>query len=184
MTATGTLILVVGPSGVGKDSLIDAAKRYFLGTQRLVFPARHITRTTDAGGEEHIAVSEEEFFKRQSTGYYCLAWQAHGLFYGIPGDIIAKLNLGSSVLVNVSRRSLPEAEKLGVPVAVLHITAQPQTLARRLLARGRESADDIALRLAREAPLKTKSPIIEITNDESLDKGAAAFIAALERLIA
>lgn len=180
----GKLILVVGPSGVGKDSLIDAARRRFAGKEELLFPARHITRPADAGGEAHVAISKDEFIARQAAGVYCLSWQAHGLDYGIPrAQAFAAIGLGKCVLINVSRRIVPQAEALGVPVAVLHVTAQPQTLARRLAARGRESAEDIAARLQREAPLMTRAaPVIEIANDADLAAGEAAFIAAVERL--
>lgn len=181
---TGTLILVVGPSGVGKDSLIDAARRHFAGNPALLFPARHITRPPDAGGEVHVAISEDEFAARQVAGFYCLSWQAHGLGYGIPrAEALGAISLGKSVVVNVSRRIVPQAEALGVPVAVLNVTAKPETLARRLAARARESADDIAARLQREAPLMTHTaPVIDIANDSDLAAGEAAFIAAVERL--
>ncbi len=182
--AFGELILVVGPSGVGKDSLIDAARRHFACNPALLFPARHITRPPDAGGEVHVAISEDEFVARQAAGFYCLSWQAHGLGYGIPrAEVLEAISLGKSVVVNVSRRIVPQAEALGVPVAVLHVTAQPETLARRLAARGRESAEDIAARLQREAPLMTHTAsVIEIANDADLAAGEAAFIAAVERL--
>lgn len=178
------LILVVGPSGVGKDSLMNAARQAFATHPRLAFPPRHITRKADAGGEEHIAVSEATFASNEAAGLYCLSWGAHGLFYAIPAAVLDLVRSGTSVVVNVSRRILPQAEKLGVPVAVLHITARPETLAKRLAARGRESAEDIAKRLAREAPITlTATPVVEVANDADLAAGERTFIAAVSRFI-
>lgn len=179
-----TLVLVVGASGVGKDSLINAARRHFAGNSRLIFPVRHITRARDAGGEEHIAVSTVEFAANRARGAYGLAWEAHGLCYGIPVTALAALEEGKSVIVNVSRRILPEAEALGLPMAVINITATPETLARRLAARGRESAGDIVQRLTREAPIHLRrAPLLEVANDSDLAAGENAFIAAVSRFI-
>ena len=179
-----TLVLVVGPSGVGKDSLIDAARRHFSGHSKIAFPARHITRPTNAGGEAHIELSAEEFAANDAAGRYCLAWQAHGLSYGIPATALDALAAGISLVVNISRRCVADAEALGVPLAILLITASPQTLAKRLAARGRESAEDIAARLARDAPIEARTArLITICNDGNLAEGEAAFIAALADFI-
>ena len=183
-SAAGTSLVSVEHLSLTRgDSLINAARRHFSESDRLTFPARHITRPANAGGEAHIAVSEEEFAAQEAAGFYCLAWQAHGLRYGIPASALAVLESGRSVLVNVSRRIVAEAEKLAVPLAVLHVTARPETLAERLKARGRESSADIAARLAREAPLVTSATVIEVSNDFSLAEGERAFIAAIECLI-
>ena len=57
----GTLFLVVGPSGVGKDSLLDGARKKLVSYRWVSFPQRIITRPVDAGVEPHISVTELEF---------------------------------------------------------------------------------------------------------------------------
>src|SRR5580692_8194818 len=93
------LVLVVGPSGAGKDTLLDAARRAVADDPRFRFVRRVITRPAEAGGEAHEAVTDAEFATRD----FALAWQAHGLRYGIPADIAADLQSGRVLVANSSR---------------------------------------------------------------------------------
>jgi phosphonate metabolism protein PhnN/1,5-bisphosphokinase (PRPP-forming) len=174
------LVLVVGPSGAGKDTLMEAARALIGPDPRLRFVRRDITRPADAGGEDHIAVDAASFAARRATGAYALHWEAHGLGYGIPADIAADLAAGRAVVANVSRGVIAEAAAR-FPTMVLEITASPAVLAARLAARGRETAADIAARLARAVALPVGVPVIRVLNDRSVGEGAAAVAAALTR---
>ncbi|MEQ8195988.1 MAG: hypothetical protein RIB59_16025, partial [Rhodospirillales bacterium] len=57
----GSLILVVGPSGAGKDTLIDEVRKRFADEEKIVFARRCITRPPDAGGEDHVYLSRDDF---------------------------------------------------------------------------------------------------------------------------
>jgi phosphonate metabolism protein PhnN/1,5-bisphosphokinase (PRPP-forming) len=173
------LVLVVGPSGAGKDTLMDAARAALAGDGRFRFVRREITRPADAGGEDHVAVSEAEFVSR--AGSYALHWRAHGLGYGIPGDIAEDLAAGRVVVANVSRAVLLDAAAR-FDVLVLEITAPPAVLARRLAARGRESEADIAARLARAVPLPAGLAVVSVSNDGTVEAGVAAVLAVLRRV--
>ena len=95
---------------------------------------------------------EAEFEARRAAGEFALHWGAHGLFYGIPWDQLAPMKEGHDVLANLSRSMLYEAARVTGALHVLWITARPEVLAARLAGRGRESAEEIARRLARKAP--------------------------------
>jgi phosphonate metabolism protein PhnN/1,5-bisphosphokinase (PRPP-forming) len=178
------LALVVGPSGVGKDTLLDGARAMLAADDRFVFPAREITRPQDAGGEDHIPVSEEVFAARKTAGGYGLSWRAHGLSYGIPAQIAENLAAGRTVVVNVSRSVLDAARARYGCVRVISITADQRLLAERLARRGRESADDIAARLARRAVEVTGDDVVVVRNDGSPDEGIAQLVAAIRRPLA
>ncbi|EKE76413.1 phosphonate metabolism protein/1,5-bisphosphokinase (PRPP-forming) PhnN [Oceanibaculum indicum] len=181
--AEGYLVLVVGPSGAGKDSLLDGARAALVNEPRFVFARREITRPADSGGEDHIAVTEAEFRTRQAVGGYALSWDAHGLGYGIPKSVEGDLAAGRTVIANVSRGVLDEARGKYGRVAILSIAVSPEILAARLRARGRETEEQIAGRLARAAAFSVTGPdVIDIRNDGDLAESIAAFVTALRGL--
>jgi len=178
--AEGRLILVVGPSGAGKDTLIAAAAAALADEPLYDFPKRQITRAGDAGGEDHIAVSLAEYAARRESGGYALHWEAHGLSYGIPSSIDAVIAAGVTVVVNTSRTIIEAARAHYPNLRVIFVTAPIEVLARRIAARGRESANDVAMRLARAAIIAPSgSDVIELHNDGSILEAVAAFRRAI-----
>jgi ribose 1,5-bisphosphokinase len=176
----GRLILVVGPSGAGKDTLIAAAAAALADEPLYDFPKRQITRASDAGGEDHIAVSPAEFAARREAGGYALHWEAHGLYYGIPASIDAAIAAGVTVVVNTSRTIIEAARARYPNRRIIFVTAQLDVLARRIAARGRESAVDVAERLARAGIIAPSgSDVIKLCNDGRLDEAVAAFRSAI-----
>ena len=180
---TGAIALVVGPSGAGKDTLMLAAREALAGDDRFVFARRVVTRSSHDASEEHDVMPLEAFEAAMGAGAFLLSWRAHGLGYAIPGSAAEALRQSRVVVANVSRGSIADAERLVEQVAVLHVTAPVEVLARRIAARGRESEEAIAGRLARQAPLTAvRAPIIEIVNDGGLDMAAQHFTQALKSL--
>jgi ribose 1,5-bisphosphokinase len=172
------LILVVGPSGAGKDTVLSLARQALADDRRFRFVRRVITRPDGAGGEDHEAVSEAEFAKLA----FALSWQAHDLLYGIPLDITADLARGVVVVANVSRGIIAEAAAR-FPVRVVEVTAPPDVLAQRLTARGRESAEDIAKRLARDVTLPGQIEVDTVINDRTPGEAADCFVSILIRAV-
>jgi phosphonate metabolism protein PhnN/1,5-bisphosphokinase (PRPP-forming) len=173
----GTLHLVVGPSGAGKDTLIEAARAV---RPDLHIPRRVITRPEDAGGEPHIPETAAGFTARADAGAFALHWAAHGLRYGIPADIAARLASGQPILANVSRSVVDEARQRFAPLRIIVVTAPPAVLAERLAGRGRESAADIAARLDRAPYAMPVGPDVwTVDNGGTVAAGVAAFVAAL-----
>ncbi|MDT8855459.1 phosphonate metabolism protein/1,5-bisphosphokinase (PRPP-forming) PhnN [Paracoccaceae bacterium Fryx2] len=174
----GAILAVVGPSGAGKDTLIDAARRV---RPDLVIVRRVITRPETAGGEPFEGVTAEEFARRRTAGGFVLDWQAHGLRYGIPVGVLADLAAGRTVIFNGSRAMLAQAGAAFPGLVVIHVTAPVPVLAARLAARGRESAEDIARRLSRAPePFPPGLPVREVQNAGALETAVAAFLDALQ----
>lgn len=168
---------MVGPSGVGKDTLLDAARIALESEPRFGFVTRVITRPREAGGEVHVPMTEAEFAEARTKGAFALHWHAHGLDYGIPAGVLDEVAAGRVLLVNLSRREIPVAEQVFERLVVIEITAPPAILAQRLAARGRESTAEIEARLAREAPLiVTRARHLRLANDRPLAEVAEAFI--------
>src|SRR5579863_2154079 len=177
----GTLFLVVGPSGAGKDTLIAGARRALVDDPRFVFPRRVITRPRDVGGEDHEPVAVDEFLLGERQGAFALAWEAHGLRYGIPRAIEDELGAARHVIANVSRAVISTARLCFQPLKVVEVWAPTSVLASRLAARGRESADDIAGRLERSAAIAVEgADVRRVENAGSVEAGVAAFLDALQ----
>ena len=175
----GTLVLVVGPSGAGKDTLIDMARARLSGEQRVLFARRLVTRAPGAG-EAHGTLSEAAFEAERAAGRFPLAWRAHGLGYALGPEVAAHVAGGGLVVANGSRASLPQARARFARVKVVLVTAPLALRAARLAQRGRESPAEIAARLS-HAPLMDVAPDLVIENVGSPQDGGAAlraFIAA------
>jgi phosphonate metabolism protein/1,5-bisphosphokinase (PRPP-forming) PhnN len=176
--AGGTLVVVLGPSGVGKDTLLGLAARPLAARSDILFVRRAITRPAHADSEDFLAMSEAEFDHALAEGRLCFSWSANGLRYGLPRAMAAHLEAGGVAVVNGSRAALPAMRKTFADVRVVEIVAEAEAIAARLRARGRESEAEIAARLARaQALARDYAPALVIDNS-----GEAA--AAADRLIA
>lgn len=173
----GRLILVVGPSGVGKDSLLDTAKEYLSDDDRVIFARRYITRNEDAGGEDHREISPADFDRKLANGDFSLHWQAHGHQYGISASTLRDVKSGHTVVVNGSRGIVEAAREIYPALSVASITTQPDILRKRLQNRGRESDTEIEARIERATALKISGPdITEIDNSGPLEIAAQKFV--------
>jgi len=146
----GRLILVVGPSGAGKDTLIAGARAACAQDLAVVFPRRVITREATAA-EEHATAAEETFRRAAAAGEFALWWEAHGLCYGIPSSVDHDIRAGRCVVCNVSRTAIALARTRYRSVVVVHVTAPEHVLQARLASRGRTSDGNHADRIMRGA---------------------------------
>lgn len=167
---TGRFIAIVGPSGVGKDSVMEAMAAR---DPRLFLARRVITRPSTAGGEHFEGVSPEDFTTRQQAGQFALWWPAHDLLYGIPASVDAKLQTGRDVLANLSRSMLQAARARFAHCEIIALTASRQVLETRLRSRGREDPAAITGRLNRsEYTLPASLQAHVIDNSGPLDQAA------------
>ncbi len=174
---TGRLIAVVGPSGVGKDTVMAMMAKK---APSLAIVRRVITRPVDAGGEDFDGVDAKTFQQMQGRGDFALSWMAHGLHYGIPSAIRLSLASGNDLLVNLSRSVLEEAGQKFPGLITISLTARPEVLATRLAQRGREDKADIARRLGRaNFALPGSVSATEIDNSGALDATVNRALAVL-----
>ncbi|WNF48106.1 phosphonate metabolism protein/1,5-bisphosphokinase (PRPP-forming) PhnN [Pseudomonas sp. SG20056] len=162
---SGRLIYLMGPSGSGKDSLLNAARER-LAERGCVIARRVITRSAEAVGEDAIGVSPAKFDQQEAAGAFALSWRANGLAYGIPRQIDDWLAAGQDVLVNGSRGYLPKARERYPELLAILLQVDEAVLRQRLQARGRESAEQIEARLARSRELQLPSAKVVGDRDE------------------
>ncbi|MDK1494828.1 phosphonate metabolism protein/1,5-bisphosphokinase (PRPP-forming) PhnN [Sinorhizobium sp. 7-81] len=179
MSHQGTLILVVGPSGAGKDTLIDYARARLRSDRRVHFVRRVISRPA-AVGEDHEPVDDDEFQRRVREGAFALHWQAHGLSYGISSEINAWLKPGDVVVANGSRAMLSEARQRYPQLLVVNVSAPMDVLAKRLVERGRESLESIRERLIRSEQQRVDGDdVLHIDNSGSPEIAGERLMAVL-----
>ncbi|MBS7588220.1 phosphonate metabolism protein/1,5-bisphosphokinase (PRPP-forming) PhnN [Ancylobacter defluvii] len=178
----GTLVLVVGPSGAGKDTLLSYARERLAGSSGLAFARRRITRPVDAT-EDHVSVDEATFQRAAAAGEFPLHWRANGLSYALGPEVAEAIRGAAAVVANGSRAAVREACARFSDVRVVLITAPPQVLAARIAARGRESAEDVVQRLKRE-PALDRAPELTLVNDGPPEAAGERLVAYLQRLAA
>lgn len=180
----GTLVLVVGPSGAGKDSVMQEASRLLSSQARYVFASRFITRPAEAGGEAHVPLGLGEFDACEQAGGFLLTWRAHGLAYGLPATLGDELAKGRVVVANVSRGVIDQARQMFPGhVRVVVITAPKDVLAERLAHRGRETQEEISERLERAPPFFVDGAgVFELNNEGPLKEAGQALANFLEQL--
>lgn len=173
---TGKLFYIVGPSGVGKDSLIETVRHRYV--DQFMVAHRYITRCANAGGENHVALSEAEFASRRTNQLFAMHWVAHGNHYGVGSEVFSWLKQGHNVILNGSRAQLTQAKAaFGQALVPVVVTVAPSVLRQRLLQRGRETDEEIERRLLRSQQfgLDDVEGVYELDNSQSLEQAAEQF---------
>lgn len=171
------LFYVIGASGAGKDTLMTYARTKINGEKPVLFAHRYITRQPDAGGENHVYLTAEEFKLRAEAGFFALFWESHDKHYGVGTEINKWLQQGFSVVVNGSRQYLPIAKQLYPDLVVVMICASPEVIAQRLAGRGRESAEEIEKRIKRSDEISGDlSGCLHIENNDSIESAGDRLI--------
>ena len=169
---------IVGPSGVGKDSVIAALLR---ARPQLELIERVVTRPTDPARESHASLDVAAFDRAVADGRFALVWRAHGLAYGVPRlcDSGARIRL-----VNLSRTVLDEADQAFPRFAVLAVEARPDVIAARLAAREGRPAAQLLERLTRSVALEFDAArLAVIDNSGALDDAVAQAVALVDGLL-
>lgn len=173
----GKLVLIVGPSGSGKDTLINWLRDKLSHDRRFLFVRRTVTRTADVRSEAHDTLSEREFEAADRSGKFAVTWNAHGLRYGIPIGVLAHTIGGGIAIANGSRRALQDVQSVFPDMVVINLRVERHVLAQRLAQRGRETAEEIKKRLERmDTQIPDSIEAISLDNSTSVKDCGEAFL--------
>ncbi|KRR19044.1 ribose-phosphate pyrophosphokinase [Bradyrhizobium lablabi] len=175
----GRLVLVVGPSGAGKDTLLGLARAACADDGNVVFPRRAITREASVS-EENDEVSLGTFQEALSRGEYAMHWEAHGHCYALSRAINDEIRAGRTVVANVSRTVIGAMRCAYAEVVVVSITAPPDVLAERLAMRRRSSDGKLEARLGRTVEDEAAAPDVTIVNTGSAEYHARQLVRVIK----
>ncbi len=144
----GNLVVISGPSGAGKGTIIKKLKdindNFWLS---ISMTSRNI-RSNDIPNETYFFVSREEFLDRISKDVFLEYAEYNGNYYGTPKDkILDKLNEGKDVILEIEIQGALKIKEL-IPDAIFIFILPPSMdeLRNRLVNRGTDSKDKILSR--------------------------------------
>jgi guanylate kinase len=179
--APGALLVVIsGPSGVGKDAVIEALRRRpeVRAMDYVVTYTTRARRTGELDGVSYHFVAAQRFSAMRAAGELLEASEVHGHWYGTPRDqVVEGLTLGRDVILKIDvqgarkvRRRVPQA------VLIFMVAPSPEDLAARLRGRATESADELELRqrdALRELARQSDYDYIVVNETDQVDRTAA-----------
>jgi len=175
------VLLVVGPSGSGKDTLIRSARHHFAGQDSFAFVRRYITRPPDRN-EDNYYLDPTAFTLLRNNGFFLSTWQAHNNYYGIPHHAMTDTNGVGALLCSISRSAVGDFERIFERTTTILVTAREEVLLQRLKSRGREDEAGMQYRLARAGRSPVARDLIRFDNSYDLERSTAMFIQLLESL--
>jgi ribose 1,5-bisphosphokinase len=173
----GRLILVVGPSGAGKDTLLNMARAACAADHKIVFPTRIVTREASPA-EDNRELDRGSFQAALAQGEFAVHWEAHGHCYALPRRIDDDIRAGCTVVVNVSRTVVEAVRRIYAEAVVVEVTAPSDVLAERLAMRARSTDGAVELRLRRDVDVVSAD--ITIVNVGSAEHHAEHLVRAIK----
>ncbi|MDB5762495.1 MAG: hypothetical protein JWQ21_1490 [Herminiimonas sp.] len=183
LPAPGRLFFFVGPSGAGKDTLLQWVRKRMPADADIVFAQRTITRPAHPS-ESHEATDAATFWQHAAAGRFAMIWQANDLCYGVRRGIEADLKAGRDVIVNGSREYVPQLRQLFPEAQVIWVDADEQKIRERLEARQRETGAALLRRLERAVQFTPADelPVIRLDNTGPLEVAGHRLLEILKRL--
>jgi guanylate kinase len=163
------LIIISGPSGVGKDTIIDALRRREREAGRegdrhyVVTCTTRLPRNGEVDGVDYHFLSRGEFLRMRAARGFLEANEVHGNWYGSPRDQVRKaLMAGRDVILKIDVQGARVVkEQVSEALLIFVIPPSLEELFQRLRDRATESADELELRQANAA--------IELARDKDYD---------------
>ncbi|MCE5340270.1 MAG: guanylate kinase [Planctomycetaceae bacterium] len=149
--ATGKIIVISGPSGVGKSTICQRIiKEFGEGLYSSVSATTRARKNGETEGADYFFISQDEFKKQVKAGNF-LEWaEVFGNFYGTPKDRVHQaLEQGKIVLLEIDVKGAKAVKKLYPDAALIFIMPpRHQELQQRIISRGRDEQADVETRLA------------------------------------
>ena len=155
LTRRGILFVVSAPSGAGKSTLLNALRP----TADFLYSVSCTTRAPRPGevdGEDYLFLSRTDFEERIAGGDFIEYAEVHGNFYGTPrANVLRNLEAGTDVLVDIDIQGAASIRRNGGPgiteslADVFIMPPSMEELRRRLVKRGTETEEQMAVRLER-----------------------------------
>jgi guanylate kinase len=157
------LIVLSGPSGVGKDAVVARMKKLGRPLHYVVTATTRPRRAREQNGLDYHFLSQKEFQQMIDKQQF-LEWaNVYGHYYGVPKDEVASaFSKGVDTIVKVDVQGAATIKKI-LPQAVLIFLMPPSTeaLQKRLKKRHSESPEDLALRLERATDEMKSLPLFD-----------------------
>jgi guanylate kinase len=144
------LIVISGPSGVGKDSVLHGLEARRLPMHFVVTATTRPRRENETHGVDYFFFTKDEFaqmIEREELIEYAIVYND---YKGIPKQQVREaLDSGRDVVMRVDVQGAATVRKLAPQAVLIFLTTESeQALVRRLKARQTETADDLSLRIA------------------------------------
>lgn len=139
----GTVVIVSGPSGVGKSTLCKEVVRRMDNVCLSVSVTTRSKAETEIDGEDYWFISEAEFRDRTERGFLLEYAEVFGSLYGTPKEQVEEaLKAGKTIILEIDVQGARQVS-LTYPDAVMIFILPPSAkiLSERLNHRGREAAD-------------------------------------------
>jgi len=181
---TGVIVLVVGNSGSGKDSIIsEVVKRFPSNLKEIHLTQRYITRPSSKT-EDNIAITPKIFKEMSLQKKFALEWHIYDLDYGVPIDIDDWLKKGHPVIVNVSRTIVKKARSIYRNILVVFIKVPFEITFQRIKERARESGKQLQERIQRAKDNQTfPDADFIVDNSGELEIAIDQFLSYLIRVV-
>ena len=177
----GKLIVVSGPSGVGKGTIVKTLVKKRADVVESVSCTTREPREGEKHGREYYFLTKEEFLRRIAENDFLEYDEHFGNYYGTPVSFVKETLKKKSVILEIDVVGALNAKK-AIPQSVLVMIAPPsvQELEKRLRGRNSETEEEIQGRLARlEYELAQKDKYDYVIVNDILENA----IARLEEII-
>jgi len=169
----GILFVLSGPSGVGKNTVLDELFKNFDGVSYSVSATTRERREGEVEGEDYFFISEAEFKEIEAEDGFIESAVVHGHYYGTPKKFVdQKLDEGEDIILEIDTQGAKQVrEKYPEAVYIFLVPPSLEELENRLDKRGSESDKSKNLRLknARQELKEVHKYDYEVINDSLSD---------------